>query len=64
MGIREEILNDVRRQGAEEKQKELEQKMDSERRNIILNLHKKGFSNTEIAEIIGIPVEEVEHLQL
>jgi len=62
MGIRKEILNDVRRQGAEEKQKELEQSFEQKQKITILNLQKEGFSNDKIAMFMGLAVEEIERL--
>ena len=55
MGITEEILHDWKRQGAEEKERELEQKFS----RAILNLQQKGFTNKEITEILGLSIDEI-----
>ena len=62
MGITEEIFNDVRRQGAEEKERELGGKFEQKLKVAVLNLQKKGFPSIEIAEIMGSTVQEVERL--
>ena len=58
MGIQEAIIEDARWQGQEEERKKFEQ----QQKTIILNLQKKGFPNEEIASIMNISTEKIEHL--
>ncbi len=77
MGIREEILYDAKRQGIEEERERLTKKFEQQRKKIeqqqqqqleqkfktaIVNLREKGFTSREIADILGLSIEDISRL--